>query len=179
MTAMVGVRAVTTREEQAPITPAAEKDLKQLAQRYQNFKFVFIGNTHRKTLVSDDAFAVVTSFNWLSFRGDPRAKPRDESGVVIRKKAYVDDTFEKSLSLLEAGTREKPPAVHSERSDQVFRSVHAELNDSKHAIWQLFQLLTINTPRKLSNAQMWVSRTSFLLRSQPGLIVMTVASILP
>jgi phosphatidylserine/phosphatidylglycerophosphate/cardiolipin synthase-like enzyme len=55
-----------------PITPQAEKDLKQLADRHKNFRFVYVGNTHRKTLVSDDSFAVVTSFNWLSFKGDPR-----------------------------------------------------------------------------------------------------------
>lgn len=98
-----GAKGADAAKNKPAITAAAEKDLKQLAQRYKNFRFVLVGNTHRKTLISDDAFAVVTSFNWLSFKGDPRAKPRDESGIVIRKKAYVDDTFEKSLSLLENG----------------------------------------------------------------------------
>lgn len=86
-----------------PITPAAEKDLKKLASQYKNFRFVYVGNTHRKSLISDDVFAVVTSFNWLSFKGNPSDKPRDESGVVIRKKSYVDKEFEKGLSLLECG----------------------------------------------------------------------------
>lgn len=87
-----------------PITPQAEKDLKQLAEKYKkNFKFVFVGNTHRKVLISDDSFAVVTSFNWLSFKGDPRDKPRDEGGVVIRKKTYIDSEFEKSLSVIKNG----------------------------------------------------------------------------
>lgn len=95
------------------ITAAAEKDLKQLAERYKNFRFVFVGNTHQKTLVSDDAFAVITSFNWLSFKGDPRDKPRDEGGAVIRKKAYVDNVFEKGLSLLENGYSGKSTANQS------------------------------------------------------------------
>lgn len=113
----VGGKGADVAKSKPSITPPAEKDLKQLAQRYKNFKFVFVGNTHRKTLVSDDTFAVVTSFNWLSFKGDPRAKPRDESGVLIRKKAYVDDTFEKSLSLLENGYLGKPPpSIHKQPS---------------------------------------------------------------
>ncbi|MGY6215723.1 hypothetical protein ACW73L_11245 [Methylolobus aquaticus] len=91
-----------------PITPAAEKDLNRLATKYANFRFVYVGNTHRKSLVSDDSFAVVTSFNWLSFKGNPSDKPRDESGVVIRKKSYVEKEFEKGLTLLEQGYSGKP-----------------------------------------------------------------------
>lgn len=36
---------------------------------YKNFHFVYVGNTHCKSLVCDDQFAVVTSFNWLSYKG--------------------------------------------------------------------------------------------------------------
>lgn len=108
-----GGRGTDAARNKIAITPAAEKDLKQLVERYKNFRFVFVGNTHRKTLVSDDAFAVITSFNWLSFKGDPRDKPRDESGVVIRKKAYVDNEFEKGLCLLENGYSGKSTANQS------------------------------------------------------------------
>lgn len=90
-------------QNKLPITPQAERDLGQLASKYSNFKFVYVGNTHRKSLISDDSFAVTTSFNWLSFKGDPRDKPRDEHGVVIRKKQYVDQQYELGISLLEKG----------------------------------------------------------------------------
>jgi hypothetical protein len=90
-------------QNKLPITPQAERDLQQLASKYSNFKFVYVGNTHRKSLVSDDSFAVTTSFNWLSFKGDPRDKPRDEHGVVIRKKLYVDQQYEEGIALLEKG----------------------------------------------------------------------------
>ncbi|MCW5595249.1 MAG: hypothetical protein KIT42_05185 [Rhodocyclaceae bacterium] len=85
------------------ITPQAERDLGQLSKKYPNFRLTYVGNTHRKSLVSDDSFAVTTSFNWLSFKGDPRDKPRDERGVVILKKRYVDQQFDEDLSLLEKG----------------------------------------------------------------------------
>lgn len=87
-----------------PITPQAEKELNKLAQKYKNFKFVYVGNTHRKSLVCDDRFAVTTSFNWLSFRGDT-GKPRDERGWLVRKKQYVDLQFNDDLRLLEQGYR--------------------------------------------------------------------------
>ncbi len=86
-----------------PITPQAEKDLRQLDDKYPNFHLVYVGNTHRKILVSDDTFAVTTSFNWLSFKGDPRERPRDEYGEVFRKKAHVDKRYELGLALLEKG----------------------------------------------------------------------------
>lgn len=85
------------------ITPKAERDLKDLEKRFKNFTFAFIGNTHRKVLVSDDRYAITTSFNWLSFKGDPREKPRDEAGIYIAKHDYIDSTFRDCLDLIQRG----------------------------------------------------------------------------
>lgn len=87
------------------ITEKAEKALKSLAAKYPNFHLVYVGNTHRKLLVSDDEFAVTTSFNWLSFRGDPRDKPRDEYGEMFRKKSQVEKRYRDGMTLLEQGYR--------------------------------------------------------------------------
>lgn len=85
------------------IDPRAETDLRKLANQYKNFHFVYIGNTHRKSLVCDDQFAVVTSFNWLSYKGDSRGRPRDERGIVFRKKHHVERLFSEELELLSKG----------------------------------------------------------------------------
>lgn len=85
------------------ITPRAEADLQKLAQKYKNFHFVHVGNTHRKSLVCDDQFAVVTSFNWLSYKGDSRGSPRDERGIVFRKKHHVERLLAEELELLGKG----------------------------------------------------------------------------
>ncbi len=85
------------------ITPKAERDLKDLQKRFRNFTFAFVGNTHRKVLVSDSRYAITTSFNWLSFKGDPRDKPRDEAGIYITKADYVDSTFTDCLDLIQKG----------------------------------------------------------------------------
>lgn len=92
-------------QSKIPITEKAEKDLRSLEKKYPNFHLVYVGNTHRKLLVSDDEFAVTTSFNWLSFRGDPRDKPRDEYGEVFRKKSQVEKRYQAGLALLEEGYR--------------------------------------------------------------------------
>jgi DNA-binding MarR family transcriptional regulator len=89
--------------EKPDISPRAEADLKKLAQTYKNFHFVYVGNTHRKSLVCDDQFAVVTSFNWLSYKGDSRGSPRDERGIVFRKKQHVERLLAEELELLGKG----------------------------------------------------------------------------
>ena len=85
------------------ITAKAERDLNDLAKRFKNLTFAFIGNTHRKVLVSDCRYAVTTSFNWLSFKGDPRDKPRDEAGIYIAKSDYIESTFKDCLDLIQKG----------------------------------------------------------------------------
>ena len=86
-----------------PISRRAKADLEGLQQRFKNFNFRFVGNTHRKFLVSDDKFAVSTSFNWLSFLGDPKERARDESGLLVTKAEYVEEMFKDALDLLEHG----------------------------------------------------------------------------
>ncbi|MCE4552936.1 hypothetical protein [Pelomonas cellulosilytica] len=93
------------------ITERAEKDLRSLEGKYKNFHLVYVGNTHRKLLVSDDEFAVTTSFNWLSFRGDPKDKPRDEYGEVFRKASQVEKRYQGGLALLQEGYRGAGGAV--------------------------------------------------------------------
>jgi DNA-binding MarR family transcriptional regulator len=85
------------------ISPRAETDLRTLANRHKNFHFMNIGNTHRKSLVCDDQFAVVTSFNWLSYKGDSQGSPRDERGIVFRKKHHVERLVAEELELLGKG----------------------------------------------------------------------------
>lgn len=93
------------------ISRRAQGDLEELQSRHKNFSLRFVGNTHRKVLVSDQTFGVNTSFNWLSFKGDPKEKPRDESGTLISKPEYVEELFLDALDLLQKGY-EHPRVVH-------------------------------------------------------------------
>lgn len=90
-------------KEKPDITPDAAKDLNDLKAKYKNFHLVHVGNTHRKSLVCDDEFAVVTSFNWLSYKGNSQGKPRDERGIVFRKKHHVMRLAAEELELLGNG----------------------------------------------------------------------------
>jgi phosphatidylserine/phosphatidylglycerophosphate/cardiolipin synthase-like enzyme len=64
-----------------------------LEQRYANFRFKRLGNTHAKVLIKDSEFVAVTSFNWLSFRGDPDKTFRDEQGTLIQQAEHVENKF--------------------------------------------------------------------------------------
>jgi len=72
---------------------AAREDLRQLARKYSHFCFVRLGNTHAKVLIKDSDFAAVTSFNWLSFKGDPDRAFRDEQGILLQEPGLVDQKF--------------------------------------------------------------------------------------
>ena len=47
-----------------------------------------------KVLISDRQFIVTTSFNWLSFRGDPNRTFRDEQGMFVGVRDVIDKRFD-------------------------------------------------------------------------------------
>lgn len=74
--------------------PAARKELEDRVKRRKNLHFKRLGKTHAKVLICDDRFVVVTSFNWLSFQGDPKRTFRDERGTLVSIKEQVAEQFE-------------------------------------------------------------------------------------
>ncbi|CAD5952642.1 hypothetical protein PCC9214_02654 [Planktothrix tepida] len=73
----------------------AEKNLEKLANQYQgNFILKRLGDTHAKILISDGKFAVTTSFNWLSFKGDRDRTFRDERGTLVSDPQKIDELFD-------------------------------------------------------------------------------------
>ncbi len=77
-----------------PRDGAAQESLLKLSQRYPHFRFTRLGNTHAKVLIKDSDYAVVGSFNWLSFKGDPSRKFRDEQSIKIQRPDLVDSKFD-------------------------------------------------------------------------------------
>jgi hypothetical protein len=75
------------------IDQSAKDSLLKLSQRYSNFRLARLGNTHAKVLIKDSEYAVVGSFNWLSFKGDPNKKLRDEQSIKIQRRDLVDRKF--------------------------------------------------------------------------------------
>jgi hypothetical protein len=62
----------------------ATDKLKRLSIDYpKSFRLKLLGDTHAKVLACDSRFAVITSFNWLSFRGDEALDFRDERGCYV------------------------------------------------------------------------------------------------
>jgi hypothetical protein len=73
----------------------AEKNIQKLASQYQkNFFLKRLGDTHAKILISDTKFAVTTSFNWLSFKGDRDRTFRDERGTLVSDAQKINELFD-------------------------------------------------------------------------------------
>jgi hypothetical protein len=53
-----------------------------------------LGGTHAKVLICDRRFVIATSFNWLSFRGDPNRTFRDERGYFVAIPEETDKQFD-------------------------------------------------------------------------------------
>lgn len=65
------------------------KRLNKLQTENKNLKVVKLANTHEKVLICDNDFVVVTSFNWLSFKGDPKWGFRQETGIYTKRKEII------------------------------------------------------------------------------------------
>jgi len=78
--------------------------LTKLAGEFKKMTFTELGDTHAKILIWD-AEMVVTSFNWLSFRGDRDRKYRQEEGTLIRHKQYVDTEYDRHRARIESTAR--------------------------------------------------------------------------
>lgn len=77
----------------------ALRRLKNLADRYNNFEFARLSNTHAKILIFDDTW-VSTSFNWLSFRGDPDRTYRMEEGTLVAIPRKVQQQYRQYLAMI-------------------------------------------------------------------------------
>ena len=73
------------------------KGLEALRDSHKNFCFKYLGDTHAKILMQDTDWYVVSSFNWLSFRGDPNRTYREEWGHLIMDPQMVSQFFETEL----------------------------------------------------------------------------------
>lgn len=78
----------------------ALRKLANLQNRYkEKFSLVRLRNTHAKILIFDDIW-VNTSFNWLSFRGDPDRTFRMEEGTLVRIPREVDKAYANYVEVL-------------------------------------------------------------------------------
>lgn len=84
----------------------ALKDLHDVAARAAG-KLVIrkLGTTHEKVLIYDET-VVTASFNWLSFKGDPRRPLRRESGTLVRKPGFADEQYATYKAVIEGSAEE-------------------------------------------------------------------------
>jgi len=76
---------------------AARDAIYAAARRSNRLGIVRVDDTHAKVLVSD-GYYIKTSFNWLSFRGDPKRKYRQEEGDLVQDQVLADRAYDKYMS---------------------------------------------------------------------------------
>lgn len=81
----------------------ARESLEALGKSFPNFRLVKKGNTHAKVLLVDSQYFVTTSFNWLSFKGDPNQPMREEEGTLVEDAAAVDAYYDRLLPRMVTG----------------------------------------------------------------------------
>ena len=74
--------------------------LKSLASSHKNLDLVHLGDTHAKVLIVDADQLVISSFNWLSFAGDPGRTFREEWGMLTTEAAVIGTYAEEILQRL-------------------------------------------------------------------------------
>ena len=78
----------------SPIPYAAQLDVLRNCQGMRSsIRLLRKGNTHAKVLLVDSRYFVTTSFNWLSFKGDPAQPMREEEGTLVEGVEAVDAYF--------------------------------------------------------------------------------------
>lgn len=86
-----------------PWDAEARRGLEELSNELPLLNVCRFGDTHAKVLVKDSDFFVITSFNWLSFRGDPSRPFREEWGTMVRDSKVVDEFYDEMLARFPTG----------------------------------------------------------------------------
>lgn len=88
-----GIRPLDQDDDDAD--RSVQRAFEALGERFRwNFRYKRLGNTHAKVLISDSRFMIVTSFNWLSFKGDPNRTFRDERGILVSVAEEINRQFD-------------------------------------------------------------------------------------
>jgi phosphatidylserine/phosphatidylglycerophosphate/cardiolipin synthase-like enzyme len=87
-----------------PRDAAARDRLHDLAAEFANLSINELGDTHAKVLILDSRFVVVTSFNWLSFKGDPNKPFRDERGMLVTVPELIEQLYSDLAERISATT---------------------------------------------------------------------------
>jgi hypothetical protein len=111
---------ISKTEMERDADASVRADLDRLAARHQNFRFVWLGDTHAKVLLSDDRFVIVGSFNWLSFQGDPGKTFRDERGMFVAIPLVIEEQFNLLAARFSSTVAAAPAAVPPPAARRVF-----------------------------------------------------------
>jgi predicted transcriptional regulator len=95
------------RRPRGPRDVEAEKKLNEAGKIINNLNVKRLGDTHAKVLAYDRRWVILTSFNWLSFKGSREKGYRDEQGVLLRTPTMIDRKFAELLQRFDRIAQER------------------------------------------------------------------------
>lgn len=97
VTFYVGYGLGESDDGEAEWDKAARLELERVAKESDRFILKRLGDTHAKVLIKDSDFFVISSFNWLSFRGNPHQTFREEWGTYVGVRDVVEEYANRML----------------------------------------------------------------------------------
>jgi hypothetical protein len=96
---LIGYGFGDDKYSQTQAIKALNKIGEQTGEKGQLLKLFRLNESHAKIVVCDEQYAVLTSFNWLSFAGREDLGNRVEVGVLVRDAKVVEETIDYVLDL--------------------------------------------------------------------------------
>lgn len=141
-----GIKGDSDRRANNPAVDA----LRRLSADFSNFSLIDMGNTHAKVLIWDQNW-VSSSFNWLSFRGDPNRTFRQEEGIFVALPDRVEEAYSEMLDLLGVGNEDrvqiKTPQSGGADTQQLIRGGESHTVEFKETARWNRSVLHLHAPR--------------------------------
>jgi hypothetical protein len=91
------------------------------------------GHARESAYYKDSDFSVVSSFNWLSFKGDPNRTFRDEQGLKVQDANFIARKFDELLPRFTLRELAPGRCIEGERSGPWKTQTTEPSRDTQHA----------------------------------------------
>lgn len=78
------------------------EEMQQKVKGGKRLRLCRLEDTHAKVVICDESYMITTSFNWLSFAGDPERGNRVEIGTLTREPKAVRAMLDRLMPMFEA-----------------------------------------------------------------------------
>ncbi len=94
---IIGYGFGESKEQEEKFVDRFKKFMTSPKKSLGKFHIYRVGDVHSKVLICDSNFMIISSFNWLSFAGDPTRGSRVEDGMLTKDQMAIDQKTQEWL----------------------------------------------------------------------------------